>query len=88
MRIKINHLLFLLFFIITAHSCLKKSDESTLKIADPDKLDKLLDYYVEIGFYPFIYARLEDLDGKVIYEHSTVNNDLLPDTKVDGQTLT
>jgi CubicO group peptidase (beta-lactamase class C family) len=86
MRIKIYHLLFLLFLIITTHSCLQKSNEPTVKIADSNKLDKVLDHYVEEDFYPFIYARLEDLDGNVIYEHSSVNNDLLPNTKLGGDT--
>lgn len=86
MRKNIYHLLYLLFLIITTHSCLQKSNEPTLKIPDSNKLDNVLDYYVEEDFYPFIYARLEDLDGNVIYEHSSVNNDLLPDTKVDGDT--
>ena len=86
MRIKIAHLLYLLFFIIAIQSCSQKDSIPTLEIGNTDKLNKVLDYYVEEDFYPFVYARLEDLDGNVIYEHSSVNKDLLPNTKIDGDT--
>lgn len=86
MPLKINHLICLLLIIITTHSCQKKDISSTLKITDANKLDKVLNHFVEENFYPFVYARLEDLDGNVIYEHSSVNETLLPDTKVDGNT--
>ena len=76
----------LLFLIVTTFSCLKKETVASLKIAAPDELDKVLSHYVEEGFYPFVYARLEDLDGNVIYEHSSVNEKLLPNTSVDGET--
>jgi CubicO group peptidase (beta-lactamase class C family) len=86
MRIKINHLFYLLFFIIAIPSCSQKKNISALEIGNTDKLDEVLDYYVEENFYPFVYARLEDLDGNVIYEHSSINKDLLPNTKIDGDT--
>ena len=86
MRIKINHLLYLLSFIIAIQSCSQKDSIPTLELGNTDKLNKVLDYYVEEDFYPFVYARLEDLDGNVIYEHSSVNKDLLPNTKIDGDT--
>jgi len=52
-------------------------------ITDPAALDKILDKYVNEGFYPFIHARLEDLEGNVLYEHSKVNKTLLPDTEIN-----
>lgn len=55
-------------------------------VRDPAALDAVLDGYVEGGHYPFLYARLEDKDGGVIYEHSAVNRQLLPDAEVDGGT--
>ena len=73
----------------TAFSCLKKAPaapNTNLEITAPSQLDSVLNYYVEEGFYPFIYARLEDLEGSVLYEHSAVNDQLLPGTKVDGNT--
>ncbi|MCY3564865.1 MAG: serine hydrolase [Gammaproteobacteria bacterium] len=54
-------------------------------VPDPDALDAVLDRFVEEGHYPFLYARLEDRDGNVAYEHSVVNRDLLPDAEIDGQ---
>ena len=57
-----------------------------IAISDPDALDAALDRYVEDGHYPFIYARLEDRDGNLVYEHSVVNRELLPDADIDGQT--
>ncbi len=83
---KIYHLIGLLVFIATNPSCQKKDSVPTLKITNPNQLNNVLDYFVEEDLYPFVYARLEDLDGNVIYEHSSVNEDLLPDTRVDGST--
>jgi CubicO group peptidase (beta-lactamase class C family) len=83
---KIKYLIGLLFFIVTAHACHKRDKVATIKITDPIKLDNVLNHFVDENFYPFVYARLEDLDGNVIYEHSSVNDKLLPDTKVDGDT--
>ena len=50
-------------------------------------LDTILNRYVDDGFYPFLYARIEDRSGNVIYEHSSVNQNLIPAKKIDGQTL-
>ncbi|MEN1785938.1 MAG: serine hydrolase [Bacteroidota bacterium] len=84
MQIKINHLFCLLFLTITIFSCQKQDEVKRLGITAPDKLDSVLNQFVEDGFYPFVYARLEDLDGNVIYEHSAINEKLLPDIKIDG----
>tara|TARA_Y100001934_G_scaffold270554_1_gene355634 strand:- start:545 stop:1828 length:1284 start_codon:yes stop_codon:yes gene_type:complete len=54
---------------------------------DDRPLDKILNQYVQDGIYPFLYVRLEDRNGKVIYEHSSVNQDILPGKSIDGQTL-
>lgn len=75
--------LFLSFFLF---SCSEKKIGSAIEIPDPNALDLILNQYVEDGFYPFIYASLEDLKGNVIYQHGVVNEDLLPNTKVDGDT--
>ncbi len=57
-----------------------------IDIAHPHALDAVLDRYVNDGYYPFVYARLEDRHGNLVYEHSAVNRDLLGDAVVDGQT--
>lgn len=59
--------------------------QAQIEVPDPDALDAVLDRFVEEGHYPFLYARLEDRDGNVAYEHSVVNRDLLPDAQTDGQ---
>lgn len=80
--------IFLFFVIISTFSCSEKatSTESALKISNPNELNEVLDYYVDEGFYPFIYARLEDLDGNVLYEHGSVDDEVLPNTNVGGDT--
>lgn len=82
---KFNILRFIFFLVMTAttNSCSEKAVETTLEI-DPAKLNEVVDHFVDKGFYPFIYARIEDLDGNMIYEHGSVNKELLPDTKIDG----
>lgn len=79
-------LTFLLFVIATTFSCSKQTSTPSVVIPNPTQLDSVLNHYVEEGYYPFVYARLEDLDGNLMYEHSVVNNELLPNTKVDGDT--
>ncbi len=84
---KINQLSILVLLLLVITSCKQeKSTEPTIKITDKQALDKVLDDYVNQDFYPFIYARLEDIDGNLIYEHSAINDNLLPDTEVDGDT--
>ena len=55
-------------------------------VPDPDALDAILNRQVEEGRYPFVYARLEDKHGNVLYEHGAVNDELLPGTTIDGDT--
>jgi len=52
-------------------------------ISNPAALNTILDKYIDEGYYPFVYARLEDLDGNLMYEHSKVNKDLLPNTAIN-----
>jgi CubicO group peptidase (beta-lactamase class C family) len=54
---------------------------------DTDTLDAIIDRYVDNGGYPFLYVRLEGVDGSVIYEHGAVNRNLIPEATIDGQTL-
>ncbi|NNE25468.1 MAG: serine hydrolase [Saprospiraceae bacterium] len=86
MRIKIYHLICLLLLIVTLYSCQRNDTVATLKITDPIKLNNVLNHYVAEDYYPFVYARLENLDGDVLYEYSSVNENLLPDTKINGNT--
>ena len=57
-----------------------------IEIQNPEALDSILDYYVNEGFYPFIYARIENLEGEVMYEHGVKNENLLPETEISEDT--
>ena len=69
-----------------ALSTLSGQVAAAVNIPDPDAVDAVIDGFVDAGFYPFIYARLEDRDGNIVYEHGAVNRELLPDAEIDGQT--
>jgi len=55
-------------------------------LSSPEKVDSIIDTFIEKGLHPFIYARLEDKDGNVIYEYGQVNGKLFPGLEVDGDT--
>jgi len=86
MQTKIPCLLYLLLLTLASFSCQRRADIKTINISDTEKLDNILAQFVEEGFYPFIYTRLENWDGEVLYEYSSVNEDLLPDTRINGDT--
>jgi len=67
-------------------STLSGQAAAAVNIPDPDAVDAVIDGFVDGGYYPFIYARLEDRDGNVVYEYGAVNRELLPDAEIDGQT--
>lgn len=68
-------------------STLTRPSEPVKKlVSNPDALDDILDKYIDEGYYPFVHARLEDLDGNVLYEHSKVNQALLPNLEMDKDT--
>ena len=69
-----------------ALSTLSGQAAAAVSIPDSDAVDAVIDGFVDDGYYPFIYARLEDRDGNVVYEHGAVNRELLPDAEIDGQT--
>ena len=56
---------------------------NSLVIPQPGILDSVIDHYIDNEYYPFIYVRLEDKEGNVLYEHDAVNRRLLPDYQVD-----
>lgn len=83
MKYAIFYLIFLPILLLI--NC-KENPNPTLTIKDPQALNAILDKYIDEGYYPFVYARLEDLEGKVLYEHGKVNPKLLPNTTLDGDT--
>lgn len=74
-----------IFFVLTVF-CLFSCENKQLSI-NPKPLDNILDKYVQEGYYPFLYVRMEDRNGAVIYEHSSVNDGILPGRSIDDQTL-
>ncbi|MEO0365554.1 MAG: serine hydrolase [Pseudomonadota bacterium] len=57
-----------------------------VSIGNTFALNQVLNEFVERGDYPFVYARIESFEGRVLYEYSTKNELLLPDADIDGQT--
>ena len=76
MHLKCRHLLSFIFIVITASACQNKTEATKLNISDPDELDAVLDQYVDEGYFPFVYARLENLIGEVMYEHGNISQNI------------
>ena len=53
-------------------------------IENPEPIDSLINHYVDNKSFPLLYMRIENKVGEVMYEHQAVNDSLLPDTKVHG----
>ena len=71
--------------LLFLHSCDSKPAKKEM-LTHPQIIDSIVDSYVENGFYPMLYARVENKDGSVAYEHSAVNQELLPESTIDGDT--
>ena len=67
--------LFFLVLLFFFNSCNKKE---TL-IYDSNKLDSIVDKYIDNGSQALLLVRLEDNDGNSIYQYSNKNNTLVPD---------
>jgi CubicO group peptidase (beta-lactamase class C family) len=82
------HLLLVSFLVFACSNrdnrSLQEESKSNL-IAQPAKLDSILSHYVDNGAYPFLYARLENRAGEVLYEFGKVNKDVHPNRDVNGQ---
>lgn len=46
------------------------------------EIDSVIDHFVEEGYYPVMYALLEDKEGKAIYDHGSINNKMFPNKEV------
>ena len=73
-----------LFIVLSLYSCQENSESNKEFIQNPQMLDAVLDQHIDEGYYPFVYARLEDLEGNVLYEHGKVNQSLLPGVELNG----
>jgi CubicO group peptidase (beta-lactamase class C family) len=59
------------------------SEELMDVLTDNEHIDSVLDSLVANDLVPFVYARIEGVNGQTLYEHSAVNEDLYPQLKVD-----
>lgn len=75
-------------FIVTFVLAIVSSTASSnaLRIDNKQILVNTIDEYVKNGANPFVYARVENRHGDILFEHGSVNETLLPDTQVNGET--
>lgn len=77
----------LLFTSFIFSACIFHSpSQPTHSIVIPNQLeiDSTIDNFVNNGYYPFIYTRVENIEGDVLYEHSAVNPNFFPNQNIDG----
>lgn len=84
MKISRLHLITLLFGCWVILLTCKRNQPYSMIIQHPASLDSILNHYVDSGYYPFLYARLENKAGELLYEYSAVNEELLPDQTING----
>ena len=75
-----------IFFLLITASCHTPVEQKGLEITNKKAIDSTVNLFVDGEHYPFLYTRLEDKDGEVLYEHTAKNNRLLGDQKIDGDT--
>ena len=75
---------FLFVNVLLFFSSCEKQQSNGIHLPNTQAVDSTINSFIENGSYPFIYARLENKDGSVIYEHSAVNSDLLGEQNIDG----
>lgn len=81
----------ILFLGVSSLYCCKSgvkqvSSNNKLVLSHPHRIDKVVDKFIKDEAYPFLYVRLERLDGSVLYEHSAVNKKLVPALTIDKDT--
>ena len=72
----------LVLILIIFCSC----DKSKILIHDSNKLDSIVDKYIDNGSQALLLVRLEDNDGNSIYQYSNKNNTLVPDHEINEKT--
>ena len=80
-----SHKLFFVAVFLLMLSCQQVEPESTY-FSSPEKIDAIVDEFVANEGFPLLYVRLENEEGKVIYEHDAVNRTFLHEEKIDGDT--
>ena len=75
-----------IFFLLIFASCQLPVEQKGLEITNKKAIDSTVNLFVDGEYYPFLYTRLENQDGEVLYEHTAKNNRLLADQEIDGDT--
>ena len=73
------------FYIIIYLSC-DNSQGSLIKIQNKNQLDGIINEYVDKGYFPFLFVRLEDKGGSLIYQHCRINKKLIPYDTINEKT--
>ncbi len=55
-----------------------------VQLTDKAALDEIVASYVDGEIFPLLYVRVEDRDGRIIYEHGVNNDELVPGETVSG----
>ena len=76
---------FILCCLIINPSC-DSTHNTLINIQNKYQLDMILNQYVDEGYFPFLFARLEDKNGRVLYEHCRINRNLIPKEVINEQT--
>ena len=71
--------------LIINPSC-NSTQNTLINIQNKYQLDTILNQYVDEGYFPFLFARLEDKNGRVLYEHCRINRNLIPKEVINEQT--
>ena len=76
------------YFCCTSTVQIPRSNNSNQKplITNKKSLDSILKEYVDNGSYPFLYARIENIDGAILYEKSVINKSLIPNKNIGSDT--
>jgi len=85
MKLKFPLFIFSSLTWIATIGCTKSVKQEPL-LKQPEKLNTVIEEYVSNESFPLLYMRMENKAGEVIYEHQAVNESLLPNTKIDGNT--
>ena len=75
-----------IFFLLIFASCQPPVEQKGIEITNKKAIDSTVNLFVDREYYPFLYTRLENQDGEVLYEHTAKNNRLLADQEIDGDT--
>ena len=84
-RTRIAMCFLILCCLIINPSC-DSTQNTLINIRNKDQLDTILNQYVDKGYFPFLFARLEDKNGRVLYEHCRINRNLIPKEVINEQT--